>query len=337
MIGEPRKGVDDDDVRARPLRHPPPDREAGDRRRRSPTSTSARCPAARSSTRACSWPSSLDVFYPDLLDERFVSRFAIFHQRYSTNTFPTWRLAQPFRMLAHNGEINTLKRQRQLDEEPRDPAWPTTRFGDHRRRHQAGHPGRRLGHRRARQRVRGCWCAPAATRRWPRRMLIPEASATTRPCRRRTATCILYCNAVMEPWDGPAAIAATDGRWVDRRARPQRPAPAALHHHRRRAADRRLRDRHGEARPRTTIVEKGRVGPGPDDRRRSRRGQASTTTRELKDMLAARAALSASGPSASSELDSIVKADAAEPALLRGRGAAPPPARRRLSRSRTWR
>ena len=49
------------------------------------------------------------AFYPDLLDERFVSRFAIFHQRYSTNTFPTWRLAQPFRMLAHNGEINTVR------------------------------------------------------------------------------------------------------------------------------------------------------------------------------------------------------------------------------------
>ena len=47
------------------------------------------------------------AFYPDLLDERFVSRFALYHQRYSTNTFPTWRLAQPFRMLAHNGEINT--------------------------------------------------------------------------------------------------------------------------------------------------------------------------------------------------------------------------------------
>ena len=48
-------------------------------------------------------------FYPDLMDERFESAFAIYHQRYSTNTFPQWWLAQPFRMLAHNGEINTLK------------------------------------------------------------------------------------------------------------------------------------------------------------------------------------------------------------------------------------
>ena len=51
----------------------------------------------------------LSVFYPDLQDERFVSSFAVFHQRYSTNTWPSWPLAQPFRMLAHNGEINTLR------------------------------------------------------------------------------------------------------------------------------------------------------------------------------------------------------------------------------------
>ena len=50
----------------------------------------------------------LTAFYPDLLDDKFISSFAIYHQRYSTNTFPTWNLAQPFRVLAHNGEINTL-------------------------------------------------------------------------------------------------------------------------------------------------------------------------------------------------------------------------------------
>tara|TARA_Y100001970_G_scaffold162714_1_gene198895 strand:+ start:6139 stop:10638 length:4500 start_codon:yes stop_codon:yes gene_type:complete len=52
---------------------------------------------------------ALADFYPDLNDKRFISRFAIFHQRFSTNTFPSWKLAQPFRCLAHNGEINTLK------------------------------------------------------------------------------------------------------------------------------------------------------------------------------------------------------------------------------------
>jgi glutamate synthase (NADPH/NADH) large chain len=57
---------------------------------------------------------ALSVFYPDLQDERFVSRVAIFHQRYSTNTFPQWWLAQPFRTLAHNGEINTFRRARPI-------------------------------------------------------------------------------------------------------------------------------------------------------------------------------------------------------------------------------
>jgi len=58
----------------------------------------------------------IDRFYADLRDPAFVSSIAIFHQRYSTNTFPEWRLAQPFRMLAHNGEIN--EGQHQLDEKP---------------------------------------------------------------------------------------------------------------------------------------------------------------------------------------------------------------------------
>ncbi len=52
---------------------------------------------------------ALSDFYLDLQDERFISRYAIFHQRFSTNTFPSWDLAQPFRAIAHNGEINTFK------------------------------------------------------------------------------------------------------------------------------------------------------------------------------------------------------------------------------------
>ena len=67
----------------------------------------------------------LEPFYPDLSDERFASKLALVHSRYSTNTFPSWPLAQPFRMIAHNGEINTVKgnrnwmraRQSQLESE----------------------------------------------------------------------------------------------------------------------------------------------------------------------------------------------------------------------------
>ena len=76
--------------------------------RRTP-STFRRCRARRSSTRACSWRRSLFDYYPDLADPDVTTALAVVHQRYSTNTFPSWRLAQPFRMIAHNGEINTLR------------------------------------------------------------------------------------------------------------------------------------------------------------------------------------------------------------------------------------
>ena len=57
-------------------------------------------------------PRDLPLFYPDLQDPRYESAIALFHQRYSTNTLPTWAMAQPFRFLAHNGEINTIRGNR---------------------------------------------------------------------------------------------------------------------------------------------------------------------------------------------------------------------------------
>src|SRR5204862_642607 len=66
-------------------------------------------------------PDTLDTFYPDLADQRFVSPFVVFHQRYSTNTSADWALAQPFRLLAHNGEINTIGGNRR---------WMRTRLAD---------------------------------------------------------------------------------------------------------------------------------------------------------------------------------------------------------------
>jgi hypothetical protein len=95
-------------VRARPLRDPPAHREAGDRRRRSRSFYICSLSCRSIIYKGMFLAEQPHDFYPDLLDPRFVSRFAIYHQRYSTNTFPTWRLAQPFRMLAHNGEINTV-------------------------------------------------------------------------------------------------------------------------------------------------------------------------------------------------------------------------------------
>ena len=57
-------------------------------------------------------PQHLTEFYPDLKDERLATSVVVFHQRFSTNTLPQWRLAHPFRLLAHNGEINTIQGNR---------------------------------------------------------------------------------------------------------------------------------------------------------------------------------------------------------------------------------
>ncbi len=154
----------------------------------------------------------LSNFYPDLSDDHFVSSFILFHQRYSTNTFPTWDLAQPFRMLAHNGEINSLRG---------NVNWMKS--------HEA-----RIGHDAFAEHldvikpVVGFGASDSAAldsvfellvragRSVPlaKTMLIPEAWEHNVRLSQEVRALYLYCNTVMEPWDGPAAIAASDGRWV---------------------------------------------------------------------------------------------------------------------------
>jgi glutamate synthase (NADPH/NADH) large chain len=106
-------------------------------------------------------------FYPDLKDERFESAFAIYHQRYSTNTFPQWWLAQPFRMLAHNGEINTLKGNVNWMKS-HEIRMASGAFGDMAEDIKPIVPQRSRTRRRW-TRCSRCWCGPGATRRWPRR------------------------------------------------------------------------------------------------------------------------------------------------------------------------
>jgi glutamate synthase (NADPH/NADH) large chain len=155
----------------------------------------------------------LSSFYPDLADERFVSAFAIFHQRYSTNTFPTWRLAQPFRMLAHNGEINTLKGNTNWMKN-HEVKMASELFGsageDIKPIIQPGGSDSAALDNVFEVMVRAGRAAPLA-----KAILVPEAwskQASTMPESHRAM--YAYANAVMEPWDGPAALAATDGRWV---------------------------------------------------------------------------------------------------------------------------
>ncbi len=152
-------------------------------------------------------------FYPDLLDERFESAFAIYHQRYSTNTFPQWWLAQPFRMLAHNGEINTLKGNINWMKS-HEIRLSSTYFGDMAEDIKpiiaAGASDSAALDAVFEVLVRAGRPAPMA-----KTMLIPEAwGQTAADLPQAWRDMYSYCNSVMEPWDGPAALAMTDGRWV---------------------------------------------------------------------------------------------------------------------------
>ncbi|MEM7271418.1 MAG: glutamate synthase central domain-containing protein, partial [Pseudomonadota bacterium] len=152
-------------------------------------------------------------FYPDLQDERFESSFAIYHQRYSTNTFPQWWLAQPFRMLAHNGEINTLKGNLNWMKS-HEIRLSSQSFGDMAEDIKPVVAGGASDSAALDSvfevMVRAGRNAPMA-----KTMLVPEAwskAATDMPDSWRAM--YAYSNSVMEPWDGPAALACTDGRWV---------------------------------------------------------------------------------------------------------------------------
>ena len=153
----------------------------------------------------------LAEFYPDLNDKKLTSRFAIFHQRYSTNTFPSWDLAQPFRTLAHNGEINTLKGNinwMKIHEQDMSSSLfknvkdlkPVIRSSS-----DSGaldnvfelltHSGK---------------LAPLI-----KLMMIPDAwSKRSKTVSKNHQDFFNFLNSTIEPWDGPAAICATDAKWV---------------------------------------------------------------------------------------------------------------------------
>ena len=155
----------------------------------------------------------IDRFYLDLADPEFVSPFAIFHQRYSTNTFPEWRLAQPFRMLAHNGEINTIRGNINWMKSHEIVMAATAFAGaedDVKPVIQPGSSDSAALDQTFEVLVRAGRSAPMA-----KTLLIPEAwSKRTGVIPAKWQALYEYCNAVMEPWDGPAAVAAYDGRWA---------------------------------------------------------------------------------------------------------------------------
>ncbi|GIT91484.1 glutamate synthase [Jannaschia pagri] len=152
-------------------------------------------------------------FFPDLMDERFESAFAIYHQRYSTNTFPQWWLAQPFRMLAHNGEINTLKGNVNWMKS-HEIRMASSAFGDNASDIKPIVP-QGASDSAALDSVFEVLVRAGRNAPMAKTMLVPESwsqAAVELPDAWRDM--YAYCNAVMEPWDGPAALAMTDGRWV---------------------------------------------------------------------------------------------------------------------------
>jgi glutamate synthase (NADPH/NADH) large chain len=200
---------------------------------------------------------SLSFFYPDLQDERFESRVAIFHQRYSTNTFPQWWLAQPFRCLAHNGEINTIRGNKNwmLSHEIR---MASLAFGEHSEDIKPVIPAG-ASDTAALDAVFEAICRSGRDAPTAKLMLVPEAVQPDTPPAHRAM--YDYLASVMEPWDGPAALAMTDGRWavagMDRNAlRPLRYTQTA---------DGLLivgSESGMVVVPESTIVAKGRLGPG---------------------------------------------------------------------------
>ncbi|MBB3172789.1 glutamate synthase (NADPH/NADH) large chain [Endobacter medicaginis] len=159
----------------------------------------------------------LTDFYPDLRDARFVSRFAIYHQRYSTNTFPTWKLAQPFRRVAHNGEINTISGNtnwmKSHETRLADPGLDA-HIEDIKPVVQAGNSDTA-----SLDNVFELLTIAGRDAPMAKALLVPGCVAHDDEARvpgehRAHDDLFRYCNAVMEPWDGPAAICATDGEWV---------------------------------------------------------------------------------------------------------------------------
>ena len=225
----------------------------------------------------------LDTFYPDLLDPLFTSSFAIFHQRYSTNTFPTWCLAQPFRVIAHNGEINTLHGNVNWMK-AHECRMASGHFANHiedlKPVIQAGSSDSAALDAVFELMVRGGRDLPMA-----KSMLIPESWKQKPDMPQAHRDLYAYCNAVMEPWDGPAAVCGYDGRWLvagmDRNG--LRPLRYTV------TADGLLfaGSETGMVRIREDqVIEKGRVGPGQMIGVDLQEGRFHHD-RELKDLLAA--------------------------------------------------
>jgi len=155
---------------------------------------------------------AIDDFYPDLKDKNFTSRFAIFHQRYSTNTFPSWDLAQPFRALAHNGEINTVRgNSNWMKIHEQDMSSPLFKSIEDLK--PVVIPG--ISDSGALDNVFELLTHSGKLAPLIKLMMIPDAwSKRSKTVPKNHQDLFNFLNSSIEPWDGPAAICATDSKWI---------------------------------------------------------------------------------------------------------------------------
>ena len=150
-------------------------------------------------------------YFQDLTQPYFTSGLAIVHSRFSTNTFPTWSLAQPFRLLAHNGEINTIRGNRGWME-ARESVLSTPLLGDVKKIGPIIQPG--MSDSASLDNVLEFFVMSGLSLPHAMAMLVPESFNDKNPISEELKAFYEYHSILMEPWDGPAALLFSDGRYA---------------------------------------------------------------------------------------------------------------------------
>ena len=153
----------------------------------------------------------LEEYYTDLSDERLKSAIALVHSRFSTNTFPSWDLAQPFRMLGHNGEINTIKGNR-LWMQARESILKSDKLGDLSKIYPIIEPDKSDSA--SLDNVLEFLVMSGKTLPFAMSVLIPESFNIKNPISPELRAYYHYHSTFLEPWDGPASLIFSDGRYI---------------------------------------------------------------------------------------------------------------------------
>ena len=153
----------------------------------------------------------LRLYFPDLTNSYFTSGLALVHSRFSTNTFPTWSLAQPFRLLCHNGEINTIRGNRGWMQ-ARESVLSSDTLGDIRDISPIVQPG--MSDSASLDNVFEFFVMSGLSLPHAMAVMVPESFNDKNPISEDLKAFYEYHSILMEPWDGPAALLFSDGRFA---------------------------------------------------------------------------------------------------------------------------